>query len=196
MLRFVAWALSRLMYRVKIIGRDNLPRHGPAVLVCNHVTFIDWLIVSAASPVPLRFVMHYSFINMPVARHVFKAAKLIPIAGAKEDAKVLDEAFDAIADALNQGEVVCIFPEGKLTTDGAMNAFRPGIEKIIARTPAPVVPMALVGMWGSFFSKATDKGFMKRLRSRVKLIIATPVSPPDVKADALETQVKQLGGFT
>lgn len=192
-LRFVIWLLAHVFYRVQVIGRDNLPRHGPAVLVCNHVTFVDWLIIGSASSLPLRFVMHYSFMNIPVAKYLFKDAKIIPIAGAKEDPATLEKAFERIATALADNEIVCIFPEGKLTTDGKMNVFRPGIEKIIGRTPVPVTPMALVGMWGSMFSRSKDKRVGKRIWSKVTLLVAPPVAPTSVTAASLEATVRDLG---
>lgn len=194
MLRFVAFVLAHILYRIRLEGRENLPVRGPAVLVCNHVTFVDWLFIASATPVPIRFVMHYSFMKMPVARYVFRDAKLIPIAGAKEDPDTLNKAFDAIADALANNEVVCIFPEGKLTLDGKMNVFRPGIERIIERSPVPVVPMALVGMWGSIFCKR-PRGFMKRVRSKVTLTVAKAHPPTEVSASALEAEVRALGNL-
>ena len=192
-LRFVIWLLSHVFYRVRVVGRENLPLRGPAVLVCNHVTFVDWLIIGSASPLPLRFVMHYSFMNIPVAKYLFKDAKIIPIAGAKEDPETLEKAFERISNALADNEIVCIFPEGKLTTDGKMNVFRPGIEKIIARNPVPVVPMALVGMWGSMFSKNKDKRLGKRVWSKVTLLVEPEIQPENVTASSLEAQVKRLG---
>ncbi len=195
-LRFVIWLLSHVLYRVRVVGREHLPLHGPAVLVCNHVTFVDWLIIGSASPLPLRFVMHYSFMHIPVAKYLFKDAKIIPIAGAKEDPETLEKAFERIASALEDNEIVCIFPEGKLTTDGNMNPFRPGIEKIIARSPVPVVPMALVGMWGSVFSKSKNKRVGKRFWSRVTLLVEAAVPPTTVTAADLERRVKQLGNLT
>ena len=195
-LRFVIWVLAHVLYRVRIVGREHLPIRGPAVLVCNHVTFVDWLIIGGASAQPLRFVMHYSFMNIPVAKHLFKDAKIIPIAGAKEDPETLEKAFERISTALADNEIVCIFPEGKLTTDGKMNVFRPGIEKIIARNPVPVVPMALVGMWGSMFSKSKDKRVGRRLWSRVTLLVEPAIPPASVTAADLEQRVKRLGQLT
>ncbi len=192
-LRLVVWLLAHVLYRVRVIGRENLPLHGPAVLVCNHVTFVDWLIIGSASPQPLRFVMHYSFMNIPVAKYLFRDAKIIPIAGAKEDPETLEKAFERIAAALADNEIVCIFPEGKLTTDGKMNVFRPGIEKIITRTPVPVVPMALVGMWGSMFSKSRDKGVGKRIWSKVTLLVEPALQPALLTATDLEQRVRRLG---
>lgn len=194
-LRFVVWLLAHVLYRVRVVGRDNLPLRGPAVLVCNHITFIDWLIIGSASPLPLRFVMHYSFMNIPVAKYLFKDAKIIPIAGAKEDPETLEKAFERISAALADNEIVCIFPEGKLTTDGKMNVFRPGIEKIVGRNPVPVVPMALVGMWGSMFSKNKDKRLGKRIWSKVTLLVEPEIPAAQVTAADLEARVKRLGNL-
>lgn len=198
LLRFVLWCVSRVMYRVRVMGAEFLPPVGACVLVCNHVSFVDWMIIAAASPRPVRFVMYHRYFNLPVVRFLLRDAQVIPIAPAHEDAGVLEEAYDAIARALEQGEVVCVFPEGKLTTDGNLNPFRSGIERIVARTPVPVVPMALDGMWGSYFSKKDGQHFQRpfrRLWSKVQLVVGPPVAPNDVSATKLERLVAGLGGF-
>lgn len=194
LLRFGAWILANVMYRVRITGRDHIPTEGPAVLVCNHVTFIDWLIVASACPRPVRFVMYHGYFDRPVIRTLFRDAKVIPIAPAHESEAVLDAAFDRIAAELEDGEMVCIFPEGKLTKDGKMNPFRSGVERIVQRTPVPVIPMALGGMWGSFFSKGGGKAF-SRIWSRVSLAIGAPVPSTEVDAADLQDRVAALGAL-
>jgi 1-acyl-sn-glycerol-3-phosphate acyltransferase len=153
LLRFVAWIIASVMYRMRTVGRENIPAEGPVLLVCNHVTFVDWLIIASACKRPPRFVMYHRFLKLPFVGWLFRDAKVIPIAPAHENGETLEAAFDRIAEELEAGEVVCIFPEGKVTKDGAMNVFRTGVERIVRRTPVPVVPMALKGMWGSFFSR-------------------------------------------
>ena len=111
----------------------------------------------------------------------------------KEDPETLEKAFERISAALADNEIVCIFPEGKLTTDGKLNMFRPGIEKIIARTPVPVVPMALTGIWGSMFSKSKTKRAGRRLWSRVTLLVEPAIPPAHVTAADLEKRVRRLG---
>jgi 1-acyl-sn-glycerol-3-phosphate acyltransferase len=126
---------------------------------------------------------------------LFKTAGVIPIASAKEDPELLEAAFDAIDHALANGEAVCIFPEGELTRSGAINPFRPGLERIIARRPVPVVPMALSGLWGTFFSRA-GKGAMRRLPKplwfRVNLRIGEKVAADEATAALLEARVAAL----
>jgi len=196
--RFLCWLLSHVLYRLRTEGREHIPDEGPVLLVCNHVTFVDWLVIASACKRPPRFVMHHSFLAIPGLGLFFRDAKVIPIASARESADVLTSAMDRIAEELAAGEVVCIFPEGKLTTDGRLAPFRPGVERIVARTPVPVVPMALVGLWGSFFSRKDGKPLrrpFRRVWSRIRLVIGPAVPPRAVDADDLGRRVAVLGGF-
>jgi 1-acyl-sn-glycerol-3-phosphate acyltransferase len=193
--RFLCWVIAKVMYRLQFIGRDNLPVDGPAVLVCNHVSLVDWLIIASACPRPIRFVMHHSFLSIPLTRRIFKDAKVIPIAGTREAPEILESAFARVAAELRAGELVCIFPEGKITQDGEMDRFRPGVERIIRETPVPVIPMALNGLWGSFFSKKDGKPLrrpFRRVWSRVALTIGEAVLPGEVSAERLEQLVRDL----
>lgn len=195
LLRFFAWCLASLMYRMHVKGHENIPQEGAAVLVCNHVTFVDWLIIAAGVKRPLRFVMDHSYYKGLIARTLLTQAKVIPIAPAKENPDLLEKAFQKIAEELKAGEVVCIFPEGKITKDGAMNPFRPGIERIIATTPVPVVPMALSNLWGSWFSRSGGSAMKKiprRFWSAIGLTIGKPVTPSEVTADRLFELVEKL----
>lgn len=197
MIRFMSYLLSRVLYRVRAQGWEKIPSTGAAVLVCNHVAFIDWLIIAATVKRPLRFVMDHSFMNIPVLGIFFRHAKIIPIASAKENPALLEKAFERIAEELADGEMICIFPEGRLTPDGTMQAFRPGIEKIIGRTPVPVYPMALSGLWGSFFSRKDGKAFrgpFRRFWSRIGLTIGEPILPVNVTAAGLQQEVARLLG--
>jgi 1-acyl-sn-glycerol-3-phosphate acyltransferase len=146
---------------------------------------------------PIRFVMDHRIFRVPVLSFIFRTMRTIPIAPAKEDARMKDRAFEEAAEALRAGEIVGIFPEGKLTETGELNAFRPGVQQMIATTPVPVVPMALSGLWGSFFSRASDGKAMRRLRgvfSRIALIAAPPVPPDRVTLDLLQATVLALRG--
>lgn len=197
LLRFVIWGLSVVMYRLEVSGRKNIPSEGACLLTCNHVTYVDWLLIAAACPRPARFVMYHGFMKLPFIGFFFRDAKVIPIAPAHEGPHVLEAAFDRIAEALAEGEIVVIFPEGKLTSHGKMNVFRTGIERVAARTPVPIVPMALIGMWGSFFSRKDGQALQKpfrRVRSKVQLVIGEPM-PPTTTAVALGERVAALGGF-
>jgi 1-acyl-sn-glycerol-3-phosphate acyltransferase len=195
--RFVLWMLARFFYRVRIHGAENFPETGAALLVCNHVSFIDWMMISAACPRPIRFVMHASFMKIPVFGTFFRHSKVIPIAGIQEDPRVLVEAFIKISEELRAGQLVCIFPEGEITKTGEMSYFRRGLERALAKDPVPVIPMALGGMWGSFFSRYHGRAMSKPFRrfwSRVDLQIAPPVPATEATAERLQTVVASLLG--
>ncbi|MEE9386160.1 MAG: MFS transporter [Nannocystaceae bacterium] len=199
LLRFVVWMLTHLIYRVRVEGGEHLPLRGAGVIVANHVSFVDWMFIASVSPRPVRFVMHHGFMSIPLLRMFFRDAKIIPIAAAYEDAGLLGVAFDSIARELDAGELVCIFPEGKLTRDGRMNAFRGGIEKILQRSAVPVIPVGIAGLWGSWFSRWPDgraRPRLGKLGARIKLRIGQPLPPrtPPVRADDLERIVGELAG--
>jgi 1-acyl-sn-glycerol-3-phosphate acyltransferase len=196
-LRFIIWMLSHTMYRVKHYGLQNIPDEGAAVLVCNHVSYVDALLIAGSCRRPIRFVMDAEIFKSPFLGWFFKTAQAIPITSKHQNEKVYMGAFDKIAQALNDDELVCIFPEGKLTRTGEINEFKTGIEKIIERTPVPVVPMALQGLWGSFFSHEGGKALAKRPKrfwSRVHLICDSSFSPKRATAVALQEKVLELRG--
>ncbi len=195
LLRFLAWSVTNIFYRLKVSGRENLPLEGPFVIACNHVTFIDGFVIASGCPRPARFVMYYKYFDMPFMNRIFKDSKVIPIASAHEDSEVMNSAFDKIAAELESGEVVCIFPEGKLTRDGKMHEFRPGIEKIVHRTPVPVVPACLNGLWGSYFSKkesGNERRPFKRKWSRISLEFGKPIPPEEVSAEKLFEVIQKM----
>ena len=195
--RFVAWIIASVMYRLKVVHPERFPEEGAAVLVCNHVSFVDWLIVASSCKRPIRFVMYHGFFKPWYLRWFFRDAKAIPIAPAHESVSTMRRAFDSIAKELSDGELVCIFPEGKITSDGEMNPFKPGVEKIVERTPVPVIPIALVGLWGSFFSRKGGKAMTKPFRrvwSRIQLVVGEPVPADQVSAPDLARRVAELAG--
>ncbi|HEY4091463.1 MAG TPA: MFS transporter [Luteibacter sp.] len=198
MMRFMTWVIVNTLYRVRVDGLKNVPDEGAAVVVCNHVSFMDPLILMACVRRPMRFVMYYKIFNVPVLNFIFRTAKAIPIAGRNEDPVLMDKAFEQIDEALAAGEVVCIFPEGGLTRDGAIATFRPGIDRILARRPVPVVPLALRGMWGSIFSRRD--GALRRARlprrfwSRIELVGGSPFPVGTANAPVLEARVSELRG--
>ena len=141
--------------------------------------------------------MHYKIFQIPLLRFIFKTAKAIPIASAKEDEALLADAFEKIDEELGAGHIVCIFPEGGISKDGEIQHFRPGIEKIIERRPVPVIPIALGGIWGSWFSRQSGGGLRKipgRLWAKVIVRIGEAVLPKDVTAASLELLVRTLRG--
>ena len=200
LMRFICWVLVHTVYRLEKSGLQNIPESGPAVLVCNHVSFVDPLVILAASPRPIRFVMDHRIFSTPVLSFVFRTGKAIPIAPAKEDPKLLDAAFDEVARALEQGELVAIFPEGRISDTGELYPFRPGIRRIVERTPVPVIPLALKGLWGSFFSRSTGgramRGFPLRrgLFPRIALEAAPALPPGQATPESLQASVLMLRG--
>jgi 1-acyl-sn-glycerol-3-phosphate acyltransferase len=197
LMRFLIWMLVHTVYRVGQRGLEHLPAEGPAVVVANHVSFVDALVIAAASRRPIRFVMDHAIFRSPILSFVFRTSRAIPIASRKEDPALLERAYDEVARALEQGELVCIFPEGRITTTGDMSAFRPGVERIVARTPVPVIPMALRGLWGSFFSRdggpAMRRPF-RRVWSRIEVVAGPPLAPAAATAEALRAEVGALRG--
>lgn len=196
-MRFLVWLLSHTIYRVRHEGLHHIPEEGPAVLVCNHVSYVDALIIAGACRRPVRFVMHKPIYDLPVLNFIFRTGKAIPIHSKRVDPNTYETAFERIASELDAGEVVCIFPEGRLTSDGEIGEFRNGIEKILARNPVPVVPMALSGLWGSVFSHKGGHALTKlprRFWSRVTLRAGEAVPAAQVSAASLATQVSTLRG--
>ena len=199
LMRFLAWIYVKLLYCVTTAGiEEQVPDEGPALLVCNHVSYMDALIISGAIPRPIRFVMYYKIFQMPVVSWIFRTARAIPIAGAREDAALMDKAFADVDAALAEGELVCIFPEGALTKDGQIAPFKGGVERILAARPVPVVPLALKGMWLSMWSKRDSRlGRMRvprRFRAGVEVVAGEPVPGETATAALLETKVRALRG--
>jgi 1-acyl-sn-glycerol-3-phosphate acyltransferase len=197
LMRFLAWIAISLFYRVRTQGMENIPESGPAVIVSNHVSFMDPIILGGSIRRPLRFVMYYKIFDIPILNFFFRNAKAIPIASAKEDKQLMDDAFDLVDAELAAGNLVCIFPEGAITRDGKIQNFRPGIEKVIARRAVPVVPVALGRLWGSWFSRNKRGGVRKipgRLFAKVPVTIGAPVAAEDVSAAKLEILVRTLRG--
>jgi 1-acyl-sn-glycerol-3-phosphate acyltransferase len=197
LMRFLVFLLVHTIYRVRQRGGDNLPDEGAAVLVCNHVSYVDALVIAAACRRPIRFVMDHQIFRIPVLNFIFRTSHAIPIAAAKEDPTMKARAFDAVAHALEEGELVCIFPEGRLTADGELSPFRPGVEQIIQRTPVPVVPMALRGLWGSFFSRKDGPAMrrpFRRVWSHIELVCGAPLAATAATAASLQAAVLELRG--
>jgi 1-acyl-sn-glycerol-3-phosphate acyltransferase len=197
LMRFVVWILVNTLYRIRTEGRENIPAMGPALLVCNHVSFVDALVVGGSIRRPVRFVMYYKIFEIPLLRFLFRTAKAIPIAQAKEDETLLAQAYDRIDAELEAGQVVCVFPEGAITRDGNVHSFRPGVERILARRSVPVIPIALSGLWGSWFSRKAGGGLRKipgSLFARVDVRIGEAVKPQDATAAGLELLVRTLRG--
>jgi 1-acyl-sn-glycerol-3-phosphate acyltransferase len=198
LLRFIAWLLVKAVYRLRTKGIEHIPEEGPAVLVANHVSFVDAVVIMGASPRPIRFVMDHRVFRMPLLGFVFRHCGAIPIASAKEDPAMMEEAFAEVSKALAKGDLVGIFPEGGVTKDGEMQAFRPGVSRILEANPVPVVPMALSGLWGSFFSRvdgdAMKKPFRRGLFSDIALHVGAPLAASESTLEQLQQKVLALRG--
>ncbi|PZP24150.1 MFS transporter [Pseudomonas kuykendallii] len=192
-MRFLIWLLGHSVYRVEHRGLERIPEEGAALLVCNHVSYVDALLIGGAVRRPVRFVMYYKIYRMPVLNFVFRTAGTVPIAGRSEDLLIYDAAFKRIAEYLRNGELVCIFPEGKLTLDGEIGEFKAGVERALEENPVPVIPLALQGLWGSFFSRDPHKGIFRRLWSRVGLVAGEPLAP-DAGRAVMRERVVELRG--
>jgi 1-acyl-sn-glycerol-3-phosphate acyltransferase len=203
LLRFVAWVLSHFIYRFKVSGEDNIP-DGAAILACNHVSFVDAVLLMAASPRPIYFLMDHRIFKVPVLGWLFRLGKAIPIAPRAEDPAAYEAAFDAAVKVLKEGDLLAIFPEGGITKDGTLQEFKGGIMKILERAGqqgihAPVVPMALINLWGSFFSRVEQGGAMVRpfrrgAFSQVGLNVGAPMEPAEVQPEGLRERVQTLLG--
>jgi 1-acyl-sn-glycerol-3-phosphate acyltransferase len=198
LMRFLSWILVNTLYRIRLEGFERIPDEGPALLVCNHVSFMDALIIGGSVRRPVRFVMYYKIFNIPLLSFIFRTAKAIPIAGYKENPELLAKAFDEVDKELAAGNLVCIFPEGGLTKDGEIAEFKTGMEKILERRPVPVVPLALRGLWGSIFSRRDSAlgraRLPRRFWSRIGLAAGDPIPAAEASASAVEAQVRTLRG--
>lgn len=198
LIRFLASLLIHAVYRLDKRGLDSIPDTGPAVLICNHVSFVDPVVVMAAVRRPIRFIIDHRIYAVPGANFIFRKVRTIPIAPAKEDAAMKESAFAQAAEALRNGELIGLFPEGQITRDGEFTPFRYGVQRIVAETPVPVIPMALRGLWGSFFSRRYGKAMCVpsciRLFRRIALVAGEPVPPEKVDPDDLKAKVGALRG--
>jgi 1-acyl-sn-glycerol-3-phosphate acyltransferase len=194
LLRTFLLALLRARYRLSVAGAAYVPERGPALIVHNHVSVIDWVLVAVACTRVPRFVMHHRDYNRLGLRWFFEAFGSIQIAPRKEDPAMLARAYDAIDAALARGELVALCPEGTMTPDGSLGPFREGAARIVARRAVPVVPIALRGLWGSFFSRAPGKRLFRRGRPRIEVVLGAPIAPAEVSTEAIRDRIAGLVG--
>ncbi len=199
-MRLLIWLLVHAAYRVNKFDLDNIPDRGPVVLICNHVSFLDALVLAGCIRRPIRYVMYYRIFRLPILSFIFKTARAIPIAGKSENPELMQKAFDRVSDALNNGEVVCIFPEGKITETGELGEFKAGVIKVLERDPVPTVPLALRGLWGSFFSRkygnAMTKLFPRGFFSRIEVVAGQAIDPAEASIELFHQRVLELRGDT
>jgi 1-acyl-sn-glycerol-3-phosphate acyltransferase len=197
LLRFVAFVLTRFVYRFKVRGDEHIPTTGAAVLVCNHVSYVDAVLLMAASPRPIRFIMDHRIFATPVLGWLFKLGKAIPIAPQKDDPVAYERAFEAARQVLAEGDLLGIFPEGGITRSGELGEFKGGVMKILQTHPVPVVPLALQNLWGSYFSRieggtAMVKPFRRGLFSPVALVAGPALPAAQVSPQGLRERVAGL----
>ncbi|WP_290688196.1 MFS transporter [Aquabacterium sp.] len=194
--RLVMLFVTRIVYRLKVRGDENLPTDGAAILVCNHVSFVDAVILGVCSPRPMIFLMDHRIFKTPGMGWFFRAVKAIPIAPQKEDPQAYERAFERARQVLKDGDLLCLFPEGAITKDGQIQPFKPGIMKILETNPVPVIPSALHNLWGSTFSRIEGAAMAKPLRrglfNRIGLVVGEPIAPQDVTPEGLQTRVQAL----
>jgi 1-acyl-sn-glycerol-3-phosphate acyltransferase len=196
LMRFLVWMLIHTIYKVRISGEDNIPEDGAVIVASNHVSFVDPLIIGGMIRRPVNFVMYHKIYKIPLLHFIFRTGKAIPIASREEHPEILESAYRRIHGVLAEGDVLGIFPEGKITSDGEIQPFRPGIDKIIAEQPVPVLPVALCNLWGSLFSRRDPlhKRRPYKLWSVIELKIGQPIPPEEVTAERLQKEVELLRG--
>lgn len=193
--RFMVWLVSHTMYRVTHKNLTNIPEKGGALIVCNHVSYMDALLLAGACPRPIRFLMDRDIYNLPMIRSFCRACKVVPIDAT--DRRSIMKAFVDVSKQLERGDVVCVFPEGQLTYDGEMGPFMRGIDLIIKRSPVPVIPVAIQGLWGSIFSREGGRALLKvpkRFWSKVTIVAGEPISPEETNSVHLREEVLTLRG--
>lgn len=192
-MQYLVRLILKFIYRIEV-ENINLPKKGKVLVVGNHVSYMDAIIFFAKLNRPVRFVMYHKIYNWPILKWGFRAMKAIPICSRYEDKEIFEESFVKIKEALDNGEAIFIFPEGKITYNGEINKFKGGVEKILKETPAPVYPIALQGMWGSIFSRQGNKSPFKRWFSKIKIIGGELIHPEEATKERLEKEVLKLRG--
>ena len=196
LMRFLVWILIHTIYRVRVTGIDHIPDEGPVIVASNHVSFVDPLIIGGIIRRPVNFVMYYKIYRVPLLNFIFRTGKAIPIASKTEEPEILESAYTRMHEVLAQGDVLGIFPEGRITSDGEIQTFKPGIDKIIAEQPVDVVPVALCNLWGSMFSRRDPllKRRPYKLWAKIELRIGEKIPAAEVSAERLQQEVQRLRG--
>ena len=195
-LKLILWFLTVTVYSVRYTGREKIPEKDGCIVVANHVSFIDWAFIAAAAPRPMRFVMDYEYWKIKPFTYLFQIGKCIPICSSKESEEIKEMAFELTKEALDEGAMIVIFPEGIITNDGKLSSFKRGVERMLAKHDVPVVPMAFKGLWGSWFSRYGGRAILKLPkphRRRVEVVIGDPMSS-QAKASEMETVIRDLLG--
>jgi acyl-[acyl-carrier-protein]-phospholipid O-acyltransferase/long-chain-fatty-acid--[acyl-carrier-protein] ligase len=188
LLRLVLWMLTHTLYRIKVIGRDHIPEKGGALFVCNHLSQVDALLLLASTDRHIRFMMYKGGYEQPFIKPFAKILKVIPISSDLRPREMIESLRTASA-AIKNGEVVCIFAEGQITRIGNMLPFRRGFERIMKDVEAPIIPVALDGVWGSIFS--FEKGrFIWKMPRRIPYPVTVNFGKP-MPSGASPIEVRQ-----
>lgn len=150
-LRFVLWLLTRTVYRIRVVGRDHIPSKGGALFVCNHLSLADAMLMLASTDRNVRFMMYHAHYELPWIKPFARMLGVIPISSEQRPREMI-KSLQTASEAIKNGDVVCIFAEGQITRIGQMMPFRRGFERIMKDVEAPIIPVALDGVWGSIFS--------------------------------------------
>ncbi|MCH2037234.1 MAG: 1-acyl-sn-glycerol-3-phosphate acyltransferase [Rickettsiales bacterium] len=192
--RFGARWMIRTFYNIDYRHFEECLKHkGAKLLICNHVAYVDGLIINAAMNCKVRYIIDKNIYRLPVINYFMRLNRAIPIAATRKD---VENALNLISEGLKQGDTICIFPEGQMTYTGHLGRFRPGIEWIIDRDPVPVFPLALRGLWGSIFSRKYRKSrfrfIPKKFRPKIICVCGDMIQPEDAKVDVLQKVVMEL----
>jgi len=194
LVRLVGFIVTKTIYRIKVVGRDNIPERGGALFVCNHLSFIDVLLLQASTDRPIRFIMYAGYMKQKVLGTFARIMKCIPISSESRPRDLI-KSLKVASQAIRDGEVVCIFAEGQITRTGQMLPFRRGYEKIMKDVDAPIIPVHLDGVWGSIFSYAKTRFFWKlprRIPYRVTVSYGAAL-PHDAAQGKVREAVQELG---
>lgn len=142
--------LVHLIYKIDYREMHHVPKQGAAILICNHVSYMDGMIINSGINRPVRYIIDEDIYNLPIVHYFMQLNNAVPIAPRRES---VERALDLVAEGLRQGDLFCIFPEGQITFTGNLSRFRFGVEWMLKRVPVPVIPMALNGLWGSALSR-------------------------------------------
>lgn len=194
-LRFTLWIISRMIYRVRVDGLENVPETGGALLAPNHVSYVDGPLLGLSSPRHIRFLVFADYFQSPWIRW-FGHPKIADVIKVKPGKRSVIESIRAVRESLRNGEVVCIFPEGQVTRTGEMQQFHAGFLAAVKGTGAPVIPVHLGGLWGSIFSFQGGRVFWKRPKRwlyPVTIRFGRPIYHPQ-DAEQVREAVVELGG--
>jgi 1-acyl-sn-glycerol-3-phosphate acyltransferase len=191
--RYGAKVIIKLVYRCDFRGFENIPETGGALVIANHVSFMDGLIINAASKRPIRFIIYDKIYRQPIVHHFMRINRAIPIDGNRESVR---NALNAVSEGLSNGDLIVIFPEGSITYTGNMVRFKFGIEWMISKNPVPVIPVVLGGLWGSVLSRkyinSKTRWFPKTFRRKIAAICSEPIAPKKATVNYLQKKIMQI----